>query len=85
MRFSDKMNEQIRYDFRGSFEGEFKITDYLKINSRIGANKFYSKRNNESSLTLKIVGSMQIPYELKVNSIKKKVVGRGIPVMLITV
>ncbi|MGE8379551.1 MAG: SusC/RagA family TonB-linked outer membrane protein, partial [Sphingobacterium sp.] len=28
---------------QGSFEGEFKITDYLKINSRIGGNKFYSK------------------------------------------
>ena len=29
---------------QGSFEGEFKITDYLKINSRIGGNKFYSKQ-----------------------------------------
>jgi len=29
---------------QGSFEAEFKITDYLKINSRIGANKFYSKQ-----------------------------------------
>lgn len=29
---------------QGSIEGEFKITDYLKINSRIGGNKFYSKQ-----------------------------------------
>lgn len=31
---------------QGSFEGEFKITDYLKVNSRIGGNKFYSKDRN---------------------------------------
>lgn len=29
---------------QGSFEAEFKITDYLKFNSRIGGNKFYSKQ-----------------------------------------
>ncbi|MDM1294134.1 TonB-dependent receptor [Sphingobacterium sp. N143] len=40
-----RQNEKINtLRLQGSFEGEFKITDYLKINSRIGGNKFYSKQ-----------------------------------------
>ncbi|MBD1421426.1 SusC/RagA family TonB-linked outer membrane protein [Sphingobacterium chuzhouense] len=31
---------------QGGFEGEFKITDYLKINSRVGATKYYVRSRN---------------------------------------
>lgn len=31
---------------QGGFEGEFKITDYLKINSRVGATKYYYRDRN---------------------------------------
>lgn len=35
---------------QGGFEGEFKITDYLKVNSRFGATKFYYKDRQFSDL-----------------------------------
>ncbi|WP_312789107.1 TonB-dependent receptor [Sphingobacterium sp.] len=41
LRNNEKINT---LRLQGSFEGEFKITDYLKVNSRIGGNKFYSRK-----------------------------------------
>ncbi len=43
----NRQNELLRnIAIQGGLEGEFKITDYLKINSRIGGNKRFGKSRN---------------------------------------
>ena len=38
------------FTLQGGFEGEYKITDFLKVNSRFGATKYYSKERTFSDI-----------------------------------
>jgi TonB-linked SusC/RagA family outer membrane protein len=37
-------------NLQGGFEGEFQITDFLKVNSRVGATKYYNKNRQFSDI-----------------------------------